>query len=288
MLYQLGIKTSFRLDVPVIVVGNLTVGGTGKTPLVIALAKWLATEGYKPGIITRGYGGQSLQWPLSVTADSDPWQAGDEAVVLARRSGVDVVAGPDRVRDGQMLIDKFGCDVIISDDGFQHFRLQRDVDIVVVDGEQKFGNGWCLPAGPLRETSSGIRRADLVVSTRSTLVDAYSVNPEISKAVSMNDNKHEVLLEDFAGKTVHAIAAIGNPERFFSNLEDYGIIIKRHIYPDHYLFCQADIENIGTPLLMTEKDAVKCEQLDLPADSWFVPLTMRLQETFTSALKELL
>ncbi|MCC9002187.1 MAG: tetraacyldisaccharide 4'-kinase, partial [Candidatus Competibacter sp.] len=163
-LYRNNVLKSVGLSVPVIVVGNISVGGTGKTPLVAQLVELLRDAGYKPGVVGRGYGGQSTQWPRSVMADSDPVQVGDEPVLLARRCRCPVVVGPDRVVAAQLLYETYDCNVIISDDGLQHYRLRRDIEIAVVDGFRRFGNAACLPAGPLREPPSRLREVDFVVS----------------------------------------------------------------------------------------------------------------------------
>ncbi len=161
--YQKGIAKSFRLPVPVIVVGNITVGGTGKTPLVIWLANRLTEAGFKPGIISRGYGGQSETWPRIVNQQSNVNQIGDEPYLIFRQTQLPMVVGPDRVESGKKLLSKFDCNVIISDDGLQHYKLQRDIEIMVIDGERRFGNGYMLPAGPLREPVSRLQSIDFVV-----------------------------------------------------------------------------------------------------------------------------
>ena len=160
--YAFGMLRVTRFNVPVVVVGNVTVGGTGKTPLVIWLANRLRQEGYSPGIVARGYRGAARHWPQQVRPDSDPFAVGDEAVVLARRCRCPVSVGPDRVAAVDALLQYHDCDVIISDDGLQHYALGRDVEIVVVDGVRRFGNGYCLPAGPLREPAKRVRSADFV------------------------------------------------------------------------------------------------------------------------------
>ena len=164
---------SEAVGVPLIVVGNISVGGTGKTPLVARLVELLREAGYKPGVISRGYGGQSAQWPRQVTADSDPREVGDEPVLLARRCRCPIVVGPDRVAAARALFDTYGCNVILSDDGLQHYRLQRDLEIAVVDGFRRLGNGACLPAGPLREPPSRLREVDFVVGNGAARGDEY-------------------------------------------------------------------------------------------------------------------
>ncbi len=283
-LYRLGVLRSFDINARVVVVGNLTVGGTGKTPLVIALAHLMRQLGRKPGIITRGYGGKCCQWPLLVT-EHDVVEAGDEAVLLASRSGAVVIADPDRVRAARLLVNKHGCDTVISDDGFQHFRMRRDIDIVVIDGERRLGNGWCLPSGPLREPKSALKRAEIIVNTGNRHKEEYTMISEIIEAVNMHDECRKVSLESFRGRTVHAIAAIGNPQRFFRQLEELGMIVKGHAFQDHHFFKQDDFDMDDIPILMTEKDAVKCHRLKLPDDCWYVPMSLRLDEELIQKIK---
>lgn len=277
--YRIGWLTSRRLPVPVIVVGNLTVGGTGKTPLVLRLASLLRERGWTPGIVTRGYGGLSATWPRQVLADSDPAMVGDEAILLARRSGCTVVAGPDRAEAGALALRLGGCDLLLSDDGLQHDRMARDLEIALVDGERGFGNGRCLPAGPLREPPSRLKRVDLVLyhggngpEPRMRLVPGAAVNlrrPELTRP-----------LDDFRGQRVLAVAGIGHPGRFFALLADAGLDIESRPYPDHHRFTASDLARWPDgPVLMTEKDAVKCTAF---ADNnhWSLPVEAILDETF--------
>ena len=164
LAFRLGLKPSYALPVPVIVVGNISVGGTGKTPLVVWLVSLLRKAGYHPGIVSRGYGGKAERWPQQVRPDSDPQTVGDEPVMLAQRCACPIVAAPDRVAAAKLLLKHTKCDLIITDDGLQHYRLKRDIEIVVVDGERRFGNGHCLPAGPLREPQSRLAEVDFVIA----------------------------------------------------------------------------------------------------------------------------
>jgi tetraacyldisaccharide 4'-kinase len=281
--YRKNLLRKTRLPVPVIVVGNLTVGGTGKTPLVVFLAELLQKQGYQPGIITRGYGGNSQHWPQVVTADSSTNQVGDEAVLLAIRSGCPVVAGPERGVDGQRLIDQFGCDVILCDDGLQHYALERDIEIVVIDGERRFGNGYTLPCGPLREPANRINSVDfVVVNGETTQEHEFYMAVDGNAAVNLV-TREEKKLHDFQTEC-HALAGIGNPKRFFDLLKREKLNIKEQAFPDHYRYRAKDIQFKDTlPVLMTEKDAVKCKDF---ADErhWFVPVKAFVQQQFTDQL----
>ncbi|MEA3292182.1 MAG: tetraacyldisaccharide 4'-kinase [Pseudomonadota bacterium] len=284
-LYRRGLLKSAALSVPVVVVGNLTVGGAGKTPLVLALTDLLREAGNKPGIITRGYKGSSSTWPRIVNKDTTAAEVGDEALLLARRSGCPVVAGPDRAADGRLLLREFDCDLILSDDGFQHFALERDLDIVVIDGARRFGNGFCLPAGPLREPIKGLRRADLRVANGAAQTGEYWMRLRLDRAVRLDDASVSMPLERFRGRSVHAVAGIGHPDRFFLQLEEKGIEIIPHPFPDHHAFTASDLRfDDSLPVLMTEKDAVKCENLVVEDRYWVVPAAVELQPELKSIL----
>lgn len=270
-LFKLGVLSSRRVSVPVVIVGNISVGGTGKTPLLISLARHLCQQGLKPGIISRGYAGKAISWPQIVAMCSDPVQVGDEPVMIARNTGCPVVVGPDRVKDVEVLLDKFDCNVILSDDGLQHYRLQRDIEIVVVDADRLFGNGFCLPAGPLREPEARLKSADMVIY-HGAQAEKHAFVLDYDKLNSLN-NGDQKTLDAFKGQKVHAIAGIGHPERFFSLLESRGIQLIRHHFPDHYLYTANDLKfNDALPILMTEKDAVKCAQLGV-TNGWYLPVT---------------
>jgi tetraacyldisaccharide 4'-kinase len=250
---------SYGHGVPVIVVGNITVGGTGKTPFVIWLAKWLQARGHQPGIVLRGYGGQSQEWPLDVTASTSALEAGDEAVLLARATQCPVVAAPDRVAAIGELLSLHSCSIVISDDGMQHYRMQRDLEIAIVDGVRRFGNGFCLPAGPLREPRWRANKADMVVVNGDAKDNENSMSliPVHFRNIS---NTETVALNHFRGISVHAIAGIGNPNRFFTTLQELGLDVEPHPFPDHYRYQENDIRPIDDkPVIMTDKDAVKCE-----------------------------
>jgi tetraacyldisaccharide 4'-kinase len=271
-LYAKRLRTSVRVSLPVVVVGNLSVGGTGKTPLVCWLVARLTDLGFKPGVVTRGYGGSSGSVRLIDSFD-DPNVVGDESILLARRTGAPVAIGRDRPAAAQLLVNA-GCDVVVSDDGLQHYALARDCEIVVIDGDRRFGNGWLLPAGPLRETPARLAAADAIVVNggRALLDGALSMRLEAKGALSLIGGASKAL-DEFAGRSVHAIAGIGNPERFFNMLRAHGIEVVGHPLPDHARLRAADVSFADQrPVLMTEKDAVKCQQIAGP-HHWYVPVT---------------
>lgn len=331
-LYQHGWLASYSAPVPVIMVGNLSVGGTGKTPLVLWLAGYLAKRGNRPGIALRGYGrrpfdknaptavdavarggrGAShsaavgriddvdternpqatelvLEQPRQVPPDGEASQFGDEAVLLAQRAGCPVIVGRDRVAAANQLAEHCGCDLVITDDGLQHYRLRRQVEILVVDGERGFGNCRCLPAGPLREPVGRSRWVDLMIENgridnHDAMPDSYRMQLEPADAVSLVDPSLRRPLADFAGKAVTAVAGIGNPQRFFAMLRGFGLSVVPHPYPDHHRYDADDLRSWPEgPILMTEKDAVKCRAF---ADSahWYVPVTAIPESRFIDAL----
>ncbi|MBI5448044.1 MAG: tetraacyldisaccharide 4'-kinase [Gammaproteobacteria bacterium] len=245
--------------VPVVVVGNITVGGTGKSPVVIALVSYLRTQGYSPGIVSRGYGGKrpDRAQPLPVTPNSDPCRVGDEPVMIAAATGCPVVVASDRVRAVNELLAIYPeCNIVISDDGLQHYRLWWDVAICVVDAQRRFGNEHCLPAGPLREPVTALHDMDFVITTGSVDADVV-LKPQAW--VSLGHAEEEAL-DFFSGKTVHAVAGIAHPERFFETLRSQHIQVIPHAFPDHYFFSKKDLMfDDECPVVMTQKDAVKCK-----------------------------
>ncbi len=270
-----------RFPFPIVVVGNLTVGGSGKTPLVVALANRLVGEGYRPGVVSRGYGGRARSRPQIVTADSDPSAAGDEAVLIARRTGCPVVVDPDRCRAVDRLRDAFHCDLVVSDDGLQHHRLGRSVEIIVIDGSTRFGNGFCLPAGPLRESASRVRDVDLVVCNGGVPADhEYRMSLRLGSLMRVSDFRTRSDIQALAADKVHAVAGIAHPQRFFNDLQRIGLATYAHGFPDHHRYSSSDFDfGDDLPIIMTEKDAVKCREF---ADSrmWFVSVTADVDETF--------
>lgn len=222
MAYQRGWLKVWQPPVPLIVVGNITVGGSGKTPLVLWLAEYLRGQGYRPGLVSRGYGGRATSWPQHVTADADPLVVGDEAVLLARRSACPMVVGPDRVAAVQCLLSEYNVDIVIADDGMQHYRLGRTLEIAVLDGERRLGNGWCLPAGPLRERAERLDAVDLIVVNGQGREGEWSMTLE-SSALQPLAQGEGMPLSALMGETVHAVAGIGHPQRFFDSLRRAGL-----------------------------------------------------------------
>lgn len=273
---------------PVIVVGNLTVGGSGKTPTVLWLAQQLRAAGYAPGIVLRGYGGAASARGevCAVESDSDPAEVGDEALLLRRRSGVPVAIGADRERAARRLIGA-GVDVVISDDGLQHLALARQCELIIVDGDRGLGNGWLLPAGPLREPARRLESADaLIVNGAGPFWRALSSGPDAAagrrlcvlmqlrgtELMAVDGSRRSLPLEALRGQRVHALAGIGHPERFFTQLRAAGLALIEHVFADHHRFTRADvIFPDALPVLMTEKDAVKCERF-AGADCWYLPV----------------
>jgi tetraacyldisaccharide 4'-kinase len=274
--YRMGWLKSVRVGVPVIVVGNISVGGTGKTPVVLWLVDLLCKSGYHPGIVTRGYGGsEQLQ---EVRGNSDARQTGDEPLLLAQRASVPVFAGRQRPLAVQALLQAHPqCDVIVSDDGLQHYALARDIELAVVDAQRKFGNGWLLPAGPLREPVGRLAKVTAVVVNGEgelTDVPAPRYRMRLSGAVFRNvrDPQRQAGAAEFQNRPLHAIAAIGHPARFFAHLESMGLTLRRHPFTDHYAFTADDLAFAGDDtLLMTEKDAVKCAGF-AKAGWWYLPV----------------
>ncbi|MBU6950578.1 tetraacyldisaccharide 4'-kinase [Hahella sp. HN01] len=266
---------------PIIVVGNLTVGGAGKTPLVVALVEYFQRRGLRPGVVSRGYGGVSESYPVLVERNPDPRITGDEPALIHMRTRCPVVVAPKRAEALQKLLDVYDCDVVISDDGLQHLALPRDMEIVVVDAQRGWGNGLCLPAGPLREPVRRVQSVDLVVSNglhaQVNADYAMQLRPVRWKKVSGEEEKST---NYFAGRTAHAVAAIGNPGRFFATLADLDVASIQHAFPDHYSYAQKDIEfNDDLPVLMTEKDAVKCKSFNLE-NAWYLEVGAELNSTF--------
>lgn len=279
--YRSGLLPSLRPEIPVVVVGNLTVGGTGKTPLVIWIVHYLRAQGFKPGVVSRGYRGNARSWPQQVRPDSDPAMVGDEAIVIARRTGCPIAVGPNRAECVEALMQYADCNVIVSDDGLQHYRLQRDVEILVVDAVRRFGNGRCLPAGPLRESISRVKEVDLTVSNGIASRGEFEMKTTASQLLPVNEGAGGPLaLDVFTGKQVNAVAGIGHPERFFDMLRIKGIRANKHIFPDHHSFMAKDFAfDSALPIVMTEKDAVKCERLQL-TDAWYLPLEVTMPDVF--------
>ncbi len=284
--------------VPTIIVGNINVGGTGKSPLVLWLTDLLKEAGYHPGIVSRGYGGVGASYPLEVTGLTDPALSGDEAVMIARRTGSPVVVDPDRVAATKYLLAEHNCDVVISDDGLQHYALGRDVEIAVVDAEKGLGNGLCLPAGPLREPPSRLKEVDLVVVNGHSFVElpttpsVMNLQPKSLVNVITADevSATEPALQRRLQRTVHGVAGIGNPDRFFRSLRDLGFEVIEHHFDDHHWFKISELMfGDSLPVIMTEKDAVKCRLLNpelIHQDFWYLTVEAGLTDEVGRSLLE--
>lgn len=303
ILYKFGLIKSWRAPIPVIVVGNLSVGGTGKTPLVIYLVEQFTAKGYKVGVVSRGYGGKSAQYPIIVTEQTSPKIAGDEPVLIYQRTHVPLAVSPIRRDAVQALLNHHSLDLIITDDGLQHYALQRNIEIVVIDGKRGFGNGWYLPAGPMREPSSRLNTVDYIVVNGNTNVDNTNTNNN-SNNKNNNQNKPFTHLPTYTMelkphyainlltkahkpiselKSICAMAGIGDPNRFFTTLRDLNAdLVQTFSFADHYCYSKEQLQDLIQPdqtLLMTEKDAVKCTQFALK-NWWYLPIDAELPVSF--------
>jgi tetraacyldisaccharide 4'-kinase len=285
VLFKARILGSMHPGVPVIVVGNLTAGGSGKTPLVLRIAEILREHGWKPGIVARGYGG-AVQQPREANIASDPAEVGDEPILLARRSGCPVWVAPDRVAACRALRATHPeCDVVVTDDGLQHYALRRDIEICVVDG-RGFGNGFLQPAGPLREPASRLRSVDAVIVHGAKEIDGHAMALEGDTLVRFTDARDRRAAKSFAGQRVHAVAGIGDPKRFFLHLARFGLKVVPHPFPDHHPFQARDFEfGDADPVVMTEKDAVKCKSF-AQGHFWILPVRASLDPAFERWLLE--
>ncbi len=288
LLYQYGVFTINHVPVPVIIVGNFTVGGTGKTPFVIWLAEYLAEQGYKPGIIASGYGAKKLSTIQKVTSNSNPEYVGDESVLIARRTGLPVVVSPDRYKSARQLLEFTDCNMLICDDGLQHLALGRNLEIAMIDGDRKFGNNWLLPAGPLREPSNRASTVDLMISNNTGLINAHQMLIEYCELKSLTDESKSISVESFKYKQVHVISGIANPDRLHNYLVSKGVKIIPHIFPDHHSFISADLKfDDDFPIVMTEKDAVKCFKFSND-NMWYLPIQVAFDDVFYQHINTLI
>lgn len=292
--YRLGWLRAWQAPVPVIVVGNVSVGGTGKTPLTLALVEHLRRQGWRPGIVSRGYGGQGASHPQIVRVDSDAAEVGDEPLLLARRAQAPVVIDPLRVRGVQHLLANSDCNIVLCDDGLQHYALARSVEIAVVDGQRGLGSGWLLPAGPLREPAARLHSVDLVVVNGAWRAPVAMPEAMPASAATMSlmpaawqpvRAEPDPASAPTAGP-IHAVAGIGHPPRFFAMLAGQGFQPIPHAFPDHHAYSAGDLQfSPPAPVVMTEKDAVKCAGI-APANSWYVPVQAILPDSFWQALNQ--
>lgn len=267
-----------------IVVGNITSGGTGKTPLIIYLANELKKNGYRPGIISRGYGSKT-EGVMEVSQKSDVAEAGDEPMLIQKHTHLPVFVSKDRVLAAKALVKKYAkTDVILSDDGIQHYRLRRDLEVLVIDGTRKFGNGYLLPAGPLREFRSKLKTVDAIVCNHKKVIDgSYLMKYKGHFLINLKTNK-KIHLNNLSLKNIHAIAGIGNPDRFFDYLKTFNIVFNSSAFQDHYKFSKKDFRDMNDKnIIMTEKDAVKCQQFSRN-NFWYLPVIAEVDSKFTNVI----
>ena len=282
--YRIGLLKQHRLPVPVLIIGNITVGGSGKTPLLIALCRWFEQRGIKIGVVSRGYGGQLGKQRLKVTAESDPELVGDEPLLIAQSVRCDVAVGQDRVAAARLLCNDPTIKIILSDDGLQHYRLARDIEIIVADGTQLFGNKKLLPAGPLREPVARLQTTDFVIYQQAISADREYFYLKTNAFVSINDSQEQAACNFFAGKKVHALAGIAHPERFFRQLVGLGCEVIPHAFADHYCYQRKDVMfEDEHPIIMTEKDAVKCRHLGVK-NAWYLAVEAVIAPEFLQRL----
>lgn len=296
LLYRSGLWKTEHFSIPVVVVGNLTVGGTGKTPLLIQLVQLLREHGYHPGVVSRGYGGQANQTTM-VTTESDVEQSGDEALMIVQKLNCPMVIAVNRPAAVAKLITDTNCNVVLSDDGLQHYALARDIEIVVIDDQRRFGNSLCLPAGPLREPVSRLSQVDFVIANSHLIINQTAFNQQSSDNIRTNEYQMQLITEPFVYhllsgekrpisdfKSVHAVAGIGNPQRFFDSLRQFGLYIVEHAFNDHHQFVAQDIMfEDDWPVVMTEKDAIKCRAISAE-QHWLLPVSVKLPSQFEQAL----
>lgn len=268
------------LGVPVIVVGNISVGGTGKTPVIVSVVEFLQQQGFKPAVVSRGYGGKVQSYPYALNANSTAELAGDEPLLIYQRCQCPVVVAPKRLEAARYALAHFDVDVILSDDGLQHYALPRDLEIIVVDGKRGLGNRLCLPAGPLRELAGRLKQANFVL-----------VNGDTNQQFSPQQQMFSVQAQSLQalGQTsglpkqnhVHAVAGIGNPQRFLNSLASSGFSAEPHFFPDHHAFTLSDVQfTDDLPVIMTEKDAVKCAAFKQLSQHWYLPVNAHLPSQF--------
>ena len=277
LLYRLGLKRAWRAPVPVVVVGNLTAGGNGKTPVVIWLVEQLQKRGIRPGVVSRGYGGKAAHYPLLLTPDTTTAEAGDEPVLIYQRTGAPVAVSPVRSDAVQALLAEHDVQIIITDDGLQHYALARDKEIVVIDGVRRFGNGWWLPAGPMRERASRLKSVDAVI-VNGGVAQPGEIPMQLQPGMAINLLTGERQAVSRLPALV-AMAGIGHPPRFFATLEQCGARLDKRVpLADHQALVAEQVDALttsGQTLIMTEKDAVKCRAV-AKENWWYLPVDAEL------------
>lgn len=282
-------------DVPVIIVGNISVGGTGKTPLIIYLSNFLQKQGMRPGIISRGYGGRATSYPVDIDESTAVSDCGDEPFLIAEKTSCPVVVDPDRNRALQHLLGNHQVDVVLSDDGLQHYKLRRDIEIAVVDGQRLFGNGFCLPAGPLREPVSRLKEVDHVVCNGAAVAEhnalhnshMLSLKPRFLINLESGEKRPFAGAPFDMGNRIQAVTALGNPQRFYDLLESLPYGFDYHSFADHHAFLESDFHSksieVNQPIVMTEKDAVKCRSF-AASNFWYLSVDVEVDEPFADTL----
>ncbi|MFC3908742.1 tetraacyldisaccharide 4'-kinase [Legionella dresdenensis] len=270
-----------HFPVPVIIVGNITVGGVGKTPLVIALVQALQRKGIRVGVVSRGYGSRVAHYPYLVKKEDDARKTGDEPLLIVQKTGCDLVIAPKRAVAVQYLLDNCQSQIIISDDGLQHYAMGRAIEIAVIDGQRGLGNQLCLPAGPLREHKARLRQVDFVVVNSGNWPDAYAMQLKPGPITQLKTGY--TVNTDSLGGSIAAVAAIGHPQRFYATLNTLGVNFKPYSFADHHAFCPDDLAVAEQTVIMTEKDAVKCHSF--AKSSWYcLPVEAELEPAFWQAL----
>ena len=288
LFYKIHLLKSDKPPVPVIVVGNIYIGGTGKTPFVIWLCNWLKSRGYKPGVVSRGYGGDSSKHPLLVTEKTLSQDSGDEPQEIFQATNVPVMVGRDRLANAFELYSKYKCNIIISDDGLQHYRLARDYEFTIFDGSRGKGNGLLFPAGPLREPMSRAVPTKVVINGD----NCHDLNGDhfylrLTNLINLL-NGEVVDIHEFTKDKIHAVAGIGNPQRFFNDLRAFGFDVIPHIFPDHYDYSEENLEfNDDIPVIMTGKDSVKCRKF-ANRKMWIAPVSITVDSEIESDIDDFL
>jgi len=283
-LYRFRILKVNDSSLPVIVVGNITVGGTGKTPIVISIVNYLKSQNKKVGVVSRGYGGEYPQESLEVTLSSDPIECGDEPLLIKQQTKVPVAVAKNRTKAIEFLIKKYSLDVIVSDDGLQHYSMGRDIEIAVIDGHSRLGNGLLLPAGPLREAKSRLKSVDFIINNGSNLEGEISSEIEPHEYINLL-TKEVKGLDHFKGKKCYAVAGISKPDNFFSIHQKNGVKLIPKPFPDHYAFSEKDLAfNENYPIIMTSKDCVKCV-LFATEQMWYLSVSAKINSNFYQQLE---
>ncbi len=284
IFYRLRNRVGTRLPAMVIVVGNISVRGTGKSPVVIWLVRLLKAVGYRPGVICRAADDSAISQPQLVTTKSDPACVGDEAVLIAKRSRCPVALGRQRTEVGKALVKQYNCNVLICYGGLQDYGVIRDIEVLVVDGKRRYGNGYCLPSGPLRESAARVRNADFIVCNGRAMDREYAMGLSGATAVNLMNPQQQEPLSGFRNIRVNALAGIEDPSRYFDMLRAHGLEVNEHVFPSDHTFTSKDLGfEEDAPLLMTEKDAMKIKPYAKP-NHWYVPISAVLGKKFAERL----